>query len=263
MADSKKEPSGMVSSKGAKLRMASASAAIVAWLVAGQATAENPEEVSQTAVLANSPSWSGAYIGVHGGRSETSAAGIFDEGGMEPHVFFGPEKLPEFIGGFQGGYNFSNGPLVFGIEGDYSRATGNSSFRDGDGDLQTLDSEYLATLRGRFGAATDNTLVYLTSGIGFTRTKYQVENGTAELSFDSSGLVYGVGVERKVGRRSTIRAEYLRLMFDKDFPSTRHGGPGVIDGLPDGDPSDFLTLAGAWCISGGRQCGARSAGKLA
>jgi len=188
--------------------------------------------------------WGGPYIGLHGGLMQSDAAGIFDESGVEPHATFGSRALTDFHGGFQGGYNFTNGPLVFGIEADYSHAPGSTTWGDGDGDLQSLDSEYLATLRGRIGAATDDTLLYLTGGIGFTRTRLQVENGTGELSFDSSGLVYGVGVERRIGRRVTLKGEYLRLILDEDFPSTEQGGAGALDALPDGDNDDHLSLAG-------------------
>lgn len=225
-------------------RSITASLAVLAWLAAAPSQAGNPETVAEPFVLAPPLSWGGPYLGLHGGMMQTDAAGIFDEGGIAPHATFGSRALTDFHGGFQGGYNFSDGPLVFGIEGDYSHSPGSTTWVDGAGDAQSLDSEYLATLRGRFGAATDDTLIYLTGGIGFTRTSLEVENGAGELSFDTSGLVYGVGIERRVAPRVTLKGEYLRLIMNEDFPSTEQGGAGALDALPDGDNDDHLSLAG-------------------
>jgi outer membrane immunogenic protein len=100
-------------------------------------------------------------------------------------------EIEGFLGGAQVGFNFQSGRLVFGVEGDFSATDMSESGVLADttvdlavdpdlalgevgvvgtvsltGDVET-SMDWLATLRGRFGAAFDRVLVYGTGGVAF------------------------------------------------------------------------------------------------
>ena len=209
-------------------------------------TAPNFARASEP-TIAIAPSWTGIYVGGHVGVASGDFAGIFDDAGTEPFTQFGDLDTADILGGVQVGYNFDLGGIVLGIEGDYSWGGLDGSNIDGENDEQRITSDYTASIRGRFGAATDNMMVYLTAGVAFTETSLIVENGTDQLTFDSTGFVYGAGVEYVVMPGVTIRAEALRYDFDENFRSTdqlANGNDGALDGLNDGDDDDHLTFSG-------------------
>jgi outer membrane immunogenic protein len=82
-----------------------------------------------------------------------------------------------FIGGGQVGYNWQNGHMVYGIEGDFDFQHWNTTrlqtvFNVGTifvpGDTFSVESRWQASLRGRLGYAWDRYLVYATGGVAFT-----------------------------------------------------------------------------------------------
>lgn len=107
--------------------------------------------------------WSGFYVGLNGG-------GFWDNG-----------TGAGLIGGTLG-YNFQNGPWVFGVEGDLGFVTSG-------------DQSYLGTVRGRVGYTWDRLLPYVTGGLGFT------DNET--------GGVIGAGLEYAFAPQFSAKVEYL------------------------------------------------------
>ncbi len=192
-------------------------------------------------------SWDGFYLGVHGGYSAADFGGVFDSSGHSPYASFASFNTDGLNGGIHGGFNLSVGGLIVGLEGDYSWDGKKGSTIDGENDLQSLNSDYFATVRGRVGAATDNLLVYMTAGVAFTEIDLSVENGEDGYSFNATGLAYGAGVEYKVMPGVSIKAEAMRLDFSKNFKSsdqTNTGSGGRLDGLSDGDDDDHLSFKG-------------------
>ena len=214
-------------------------AAALALPGSGSASAPTP--------LPQSASWSGLYLGVHGGASAGDYGGIFDDAGTEPFATFGTFETTDLHGGVQAGYNLDLGGFILGIEGDYSWDGPDGSVVDGEDDLQRLKTDYLATVRGRIGAAADNVFVYLTAGVAFTEQNLIVENGSDRLTFDATGFVYGAGVEYGLMPGVSLRAEVMRLDFDENFRSTDqldNGSTGALDRLDDGDDDDHLSFEG-------------------
>lgn len=126
--------------------------------------------------------WQGVYGGIHAG----SVDAWWDDG---------------LAAGIQIGRNWQAGNIVYGIEGDVS--------------LSGADSlDWMATARGRLGyLLTPSLLLYGTAGVGLVDTEW---DGT------ETDFVYGLGVESKLTRTTTVRLEYLGYS-DTDVDVVRVG----------------------------------------
>lgn len=159
-----------------------------------------------------------------------------------------------FIGGGQAGYNFQSGNIVYGVEADFqvmrSRDTINAALLEFIPGLNpagnitrntfatfTIDRQWQASFRGRFGYAWDRLLVYATGGLAVTSLKtgtnytYQTLIGPALTPFiappqnfsapgvGSSHEYYGVtaggGLEYALWGNWSIGAEYRFADFGK------------------------------------------------
>jgi outer membrane immunogenic protein len=176
-------------------------------LPAGAADIARPMPV-KAPVAAPVYSWAGWYGGVHAGYGWDPASGSFDpiayvdilapgvSGGGT--VLSGPGSIPLSVdpkggfGGFQFGYNWQNGALVYGWEADFSfgriKATDDKAFLvttlagdvfDFSGNVKLEQTvNYFGTLRGRLGWANDRLLLFATGGLawGQVETNLQVYN---------------------------------------------------------------------------------------
>jgi outer membrane immunogenic protein len=166
-------------------------------------------------------SWTGAYGGVSAGYG-TGHSDQTDNGVVLPNVEIVGDGHYNVKGGFAGltlGYNWQSGPLVFGIEGDYSFANiyGSSSVCGVPALFAHLCSTQLdafGTLRGRVGyamGANGWVLPYVTGGaaVGHLRG-YDALIG-AEGSAFRPGWAAGVGIEAKVAPQWSVKLEYLHV----------------------------------------------------
>lgn len=183
--------------------------------------------------------WSGFYVGAHAGYGTPDVGGQFDSAGSAPIATFNEHfDMNSVLGGVHAGYNWQHGNMLYGIEGDYTFSRFEDSFVDGENDRQSLQLNGVATVRGRLGAISGRYMAYLTAGAAFSGGKLTVENGDDSLSFDTAGLVYGAGFEYAVRPGIHLRAEYMRMDFNKRFAGSR------LDSLNDGDSSDILHING-------------------
>ncbi len=133
--------------------------------------------------------WNGFYVGGHIGGTFGEIENDFDRGDVNG-----------VIGGVHLGYNFQNGNVVIGIEGDISLSgAGIEGFNN--------EQDYLASVRGRLGYAMDNTLLYATAGVAWTEF-------TGELSL--SGYVVGLGADHKLTDTWSLRGEVLHYGLEED-----------------------------------------------
>ena len=174
--------------------------------------------------------WSGFYIGANVGAA-------FDyQGAPNNTVATGPlagtptggtsHRSTGFAAGGQLGFNFQNGPWVFGVEGDAdylsNKATTFGRFSTGATNSHVFTLDLLSTVRGRIGYAFDRALFYGTGGFAmgdYSSTRTQLTGiapfgtatpGTAEtFSTLRFGWTAGGGIEYAVGDNWTVRAEYL------------------------------------------------------
>jgi outer membrane immunogenic protein len=176
-------------------------------------------------------SWTGWYVGGNvgaswGAHSHTvvTASGVTEVNDVKPEGV---------IGGGQIGYNWQNGPWVFGLEADIQgsgqkdtlthalvSATGSETISD------KLD--YFGTVRGRAGYAWDRQLFYFTGGWAYGRESIDSNTLVAGVTHASThdnnitdGWTVGGGWEWAFAGPWSVRAEYLHVDFGSDSAGTR------------------------------------------
>lgn len=157
-------------------------------------------------------SWTGFYIGGHGGYGWSNSQGLDLKGG--------------FAGG-QVGYNYQMNNFVWGIEGDgaWADISQSSAFLP----ATSFRFNALASLRARLGLAFGNALLYGTAGGGWAHGKLEIVGFSA--SQWHSGWTAGGGVEYAFTPNWTGKVEYLHYGLDSatyTFP-----GLSVISGKLD------------------------------
>jgi outer membrane immunogenic protein len=210
---------------------------------------KTPSTSVRAAVPAPTPSsghsWQGFYVGglVGGanGKSDVATTTVFSTTG-----YFASSSVPAIITAGAGtiktnkatfggtaGYNFHVGHVVFGAEGDYSSMSLSGTLSSGDtvypccapttfAITQSIDTTWLATLRGRAGVTAGRALFYGTYGMAWTDLNYQsVFTDTFAAAHENGGLdntqstvIWGGGVEIWVNHHFSVKGEYLRAEFD-------------------------------------------------
>ena len=157
--------------------------------------------------------WSGFYVGVHGGYGWNNYTGD------DPVAGSSTGQAKGWLGGLQLGYNYQLGAFVLGVEGDFSFAdvkwTESASFGGGTID-GTLKSDYYATAAARLGYAFDRFLVYGKGGVAFTRDKYDITvstGGSASGNFNRTGWMLGAGLEYAFWDNWSAKVEYNYMHF--------------------------------------------------
>jgi outer membrane immunogenic protein len=197
--------------------------------------ADMPVPVHKTATK-TAYDWSGFYVGGHlgGGISGDWNGTTAREpvSAVQWDVAFG-QRASGFIGGGHVGYNWQFAPRwVLGIEADLSWAGLHDSTRvapfpttggagAGTFGFMGRDIDWIGTVRGRFGHASDRWLAFVTGGFAFGRVSFTGDVNFTSLggvafpvSFDDTqlGWTVGGGFEHALPVAPgnwTVRAEYL------------------------------------------------------
>ena len=154
----------------------------------------------------NGYSWAGPYLGANLG---------YEWGSVNNN----PAKPSGFVGGVQAGYNFQNGPWVFGVEGDIQAAGADDTFAP-----WKFSNPWFGTLRGRAGYAFSNVLFYGTAGLAFGELRAQTFGWTE--SHTSAGWTIGAGAEVMFAPNWSAKLEYLYL----DLSTSQFAITGVSNG---------------------------------
>jgi outer membrane immunogenic protein len=173
------------------------------------------------AAQAQAQSWNGVYGGVSGGYGSGHSVQT-EQGVVNPNLGNLGDGSFGTRGGFAGltlGHNWQPGPIVVGIEGDYSLADvyGSSSACGAAALLAHLCSTQMdafATLRGRVGyamGANGWVLPYLTGGAAIGHLRGYDGLIGAEGSAFRTGWTAGLGIEAKVAPQWSVKLEYLRV----------------------------------------------------
>ena len=203
---------------GKKLVLASALLSLASPAFAADIIAPAP---AKAPVPAQIFSWTGFYIGAHGGGAWSKWSGIDP---TDPTATWSSVTASGGVAGGQIGGNYQISNVVVGLEGSgaWSSVTlsSNSPFGGGAGFIFSLKNDYIATVAGRFGVAFDRVLLYAKGGAAFTRDKYYVDNGlagalagSASGSFNRTGWLAGGGVEWMFMPNWSVRAEYNYMGF--------------------------------------------------
>lgn len=186
------------------------------------------------------PTWAGFYIGgtVGGawGSSNADTSTVVVPGGEFNPVSIatinaaGVQSLRSsgFTGGFEAGYNWQplGNPLLLGIEADIqafnlrgNATTGPIAIPGPDSFTITsaVNTDWLATVRGRIGFVAGNWLIYGTGGAAFSRinTNFSLFDAafniteTASTSGSKNGYTVGGGIEAKLSASWSAKVEYL------------------------------------------------------
>jgi outer membrane immunogenic protein len=168
--------------------------------------------------------WQGLYGGAHVGGAWGSSSAT-DSGGVNVLTDYWSAAPSGVVAGVQLGYNWTNGPLLYGVEGDlgYLGLAGSAATTyvplGYDTSTQT-DTDFYITLRGRLGILYNQWAFYATGGyIGADTSVSIVEscddlicNGLSASGSNSSfrsGWTIGGGIEGDLGGPWTAKVEYL------------------------------------------------------
>jgi outer membrane immunogenic protein len=248
-----------------------ASVAAVALIAAGPALAADLPLKAPPAVVAAVWSWSGFYVGAHGGYGwgHDSLSDFNDP------FFVG--KFPTFtstgvdpkgaLGGLQAGANWQAGSIVGGLEGDlsFTDIKGSSlsiptpvvsAFSSNAGSAANSGTfDLLGSGRGRLGyLATPNVLLYGTGGLAWTRFVQNTDQvavtanipppgsfgifGSTSVPTWRFGWVAGLGAEARLFDTNWLaRLEYLHY----DFGNSGSASAPVV-AMPSSRSSGNLTL---------------------
>jgi high affinity Mn2+ porin len=163
--------------------------------------------------------WTGFYVGGHLGYGRGHA----NDSLADPVAAGSNKALGSLFGGVQLGYNHVlNSGVLLGVESDLSfpnflSADDVARFRITPQGNLSEKIDYVGRLRGRFGYAFDNWLVYGTGGFAWSRARF-IE--TSDLTGDEDkalrmrgGWVLGAGAEVAIAPDWSARLEYLYDSF--------------------------------------------------
>jgi len=186
-------------------------------------------------MVVSSPDWNGPYAGLAAGISDhnaewTDLADDWFDGSLD----FGSTSA---IFGVYAGYNFDQGPFVFGLEGDFSGAL-NSDKGGGPTYDETYhnDLHWLGSLRVRAGLPFESALLYVTGGaaIAGVRNEMTSDDYPDEDFENTDGVVFGYvlggGIEFAAFESATLRLEGLYYDFGRDKYEQ------------DANPGEFMTI---------------------
>lgn len=203
-------------------------------------------------------SWTGFYVGGHGGAgwgtTETSAnLGPALTGLLGTPVALSlpiaSQTANGFLGGVQAGYNYQFGVAVLGIEGDFTWTDLKSNAPCLVVFNCSANTKWTADITGRAGVVVDKALVYVKGGAAWARNDYGINEsitlgapllgvpaGTfaagANVSDTRIGALFGTGVEYAFTPNWSAKIEYNFMDFGKqtyNFPLTT---TPALAGLP-------------------------------
>ncbi|MGK6312787.1 outer membrane protein [Neorhizobium sp. DT-125] len=163
--------------------------------------ADAVEQIPQAPAAVEEPApvrtWEGFYLGGYGeydwGRF---GGGDYDADG--------------FGGGVFTGYNFQNGPIIYGIEADvgYNNLDGPSP------NGYTGEGGWKGSVRGRLGYDLNPFMIYGTAGVAFQNN--ELSDGISSDKNTAVGYTVGAGAEAFVTDNITARIEYRYTDFAAD-----------------------------------------------
>jgi outer membrane immunogenic protein len=216
------------------------------------------------------PTWTGLYIGVHGGAKWESTPhwSITDSAGLIAPVGLTGTNTMGGVGGLQLGYNYQFFPgwlfssWVVGIEGDISWAS--SGTQTSTGPLVTsrggiipaaapgqssatmaINEQWLSSVRGKLGFTWwGNTLFYGTGGVAWANAEYSgnanlgpfaaglgAPNANVSSDITKTGWVAGGGAEWQATTNILLRVEYLYYKINGNVNQSTGFSPAVPAGL--------------------------------
>ena len=232
-------PPGVLSSPGRRDRGTALKArlyllsTVSALALSGAASAADLPVKAPPPVVAAVTSWTGPYLGAHGGigwlrASQSVSAGVFSCAAVAGATC-DLDATGAVFGG-QLGYNWQQREWVFGLEvdGSWTGLKESVSYAPAFPHIKNEKIDWLASARARLGWAMGDTLIYATGGVAFANFNagWSVIGGPARLQVDTTatGWVAGGGIEKMFTRHWSARAEFLHYGFGKKTVNSTAGG---------------------------------------
>jgi outer membrane immunogenic protein len=167
--------------------------------------------------------WTGCYVGGYGGGARSSAR-VTDLDAYAAAAPPGTETTVSntgFIGGGTLGCDWQTGQFVFGIEADGGwMGIGGDALLTGtaSGTRVGVRSAAYGDITGRLGLAWNMALLYIKGGVAFSDRLASFSTVTGSFSGvtfngNSTGSVFGGGVEYMLSRGWSVKLEYLHFYF--------------------------------------------------
>ena len=226
-----------------KLLLATASSvALTASAFGADMSSPQPMAYAKAPMVAPVFTWTGLYVGAHGGYGWGRITGT-DPTGATPDSTVNTKGA---VAGGQIGYLYQINALVLGIEGTYSWADIklNTTGPVGLGTI-SVKNDYIATVAGRAGYAFDRALLYGKGGVAFTRDVADATDGLGGSStgrFSRTGYVVGGGFEYAFLNNWSARAEYNYLGFGSQLETPTSVGGLVVTPMRVKDNISTVTL---------------------
>ncbi|WP_181170224.1 MULTISPECIES: outer membrane protein [unclassified Mesorhizobium] len=177
-------------------------------MLAGFATGAVAADTVDGLPVSSIYNWSGAYVGGHAGyawgRTKYNDPLVFDE------ISFLRKDGDGFLGGVQAGYNWQDGAVVYGIEGDVSfgNVKGHRFLVTAYGPANYDETlRVFGTFRGKVGYTFNSILPYVTGG--FAVANYKLEGAGGSTTTTNLGWTIGGGAEIGLTEKISIKGEYL------------------------------------------------------
>jgi outer membrane immunogenic protein len=144
------------------------------------------------------PIWQGWYLGIDGGGQSINGTATSLTTGKSNDL-----SLHKAEAGLYGGYNWTSGPWVYGVELDWAHTFASNNQFD------------MFSARGRVGYMINNVLLYGTAGVAtenrfLTVTKFNaLSTQTLTSEAQHTGVIVGGGVESMISSNLSLRAEGL------------------------------------------------------
>lgn len=194
-------------------------AAVVALTAGSAAAADLAVKARPAPVVAPLFSWTGCYVGVHGGggavRSPflSEGSGSWGNGGLA---------------GGQIGCNYQTGVFVFGVEGEgywsgmkASREFANLNVGEGSFNNAEVRNKYDYTVAGRIGVNYERAFIYGKAGWAWGRFDFFEQSSgcqtcavfTTTGSETLNGPLFGLGIEYALTQNWTVKGEYNYINY--------------------------------------------------
>jgi outer membrane immunogenic protein len=198
------------------------------------------------------PSWTGLYIGVHGGAAMPSSSdwAFNDPSGVAlPVTLKAGSAALGAVGGLQVGYNWQFAPAwVTGVEGDFSWAsladhrtvgplTVAGAVIPGSSVSMSANTQWLSSARAKLGFTGwfNNTMLYATGGAALANIEYNAQFSpvagvisAVSRTTTKSGWVAGGGAEWMATSQILLRAEYLYYGINAGDSEDSHPLPATF-----------------------------------
>jgi outer membrane immunogenic protein len=156
-------------------------------------------------------SWVGPYVGATLG---------YEWGSIENN----PTRPNGVAGGFEAGFNWQNGNLIYGGEAD-SFSAANDTFAPWQ-----FSNPWFGTARGRVGIAANSVLLFGTAGLAYGELT-GTSSGNPSESRASLGWVVGLGAEVSFAQHWSAKAEWLYFNLDDHHFSVTAANNGLAANL--------------------------------